>query len=86
MVERSLFIKVGFPYTRKRLNDSLDSCLLLSLNGSSNDKQELAILACSPNNYRRLPVGRILAVSLTIWFTPISRYEREKNFLSTEVR
>ncbi len=65
MVKGSLSIKVGLSYIWERLNDSLDGCFLLSLNGSLNDEQELAILACSPDNYRRLPAGRILAVPLT---------------------
>ncbi len=66
MTERNLFTKAGFLYVRERLNDSSNGCFLLSLNGSSNDEQKLAILACSPDNYCRLPAGRILAVSLTI--------------------
>ena len=85
MAEGSPFAKAGLPYVRERPNDSSNGYLLLSLNGFSNDEQELTILTCSLNNYRRLPVGKILTVPLTIWFTPISRYEREKNFLSVEV-
>ncbi len=38
MAKRNLSTKVGLSYTRKRPNDSLDGCLLLSLNGSSNDE------------------------------------------------
>ena len=86
MTERNPSAKVELFYTWERLNDSLDGCLLLFLNGSLNDEQKLAILACSLDNYRRLPAERILAVLLTIWFTPISRREEKKNFLSVEVR
>ena len=66
MAEGSPSAKAGLPYARERPNDSPDGYLLLSLNGSSNDEQKLAILTCSPDNYRRLPAGRILAVFLTI--------------------
>ncbi len=66
MAGGSLFAKAGFPYTRERLNGSLDGYLLLSLNDFSNDEQKLTILIYSPDNYRRLPVGKILAVPLTI--------------------
>ena len=86
MAEGNLFVKAGLLYIRERPNDLLDGCLLLSLNGSSNNEQELAILIYSPDNYRCLPVGRILAVPLTIWFTPILRREGEKNFLSVKAR
>jgi len=86
VTEGSPSAKVGLPHARKHPNDSPDGCFLLFLNGFSNDEQELAILAYSPDNYRRLPARRILAVSLTIWFTPISRCEGEKNFLSIEAR
>ena len=86
MAERSPFVKAGFPHARKRLSDLPNGCFLLFLNGFSNDEQELAILACSSDNYRRFPVERILTVLLTIWFTPILRREGEKNFLSIEVR
>ncbi len=86
MAEGSPFTKAGLPHTRERPNDSLDNCFLLSLSGSSNDEQELTILAYSPDNYRRLPAGRILMVPLTTWFTPISRREGEKNILFAKVR
>ena len=66
MAGGSLSAKARLLYIRERLNDSLDGCFLLSLNGSSNDEQELTILTCSPDNYRRLPARRILAVPLTI--------------------
>ncbi len=66
MAERSPSIKVGLPYVRKRLNSSLDGYLLLFLNDSSNNERKLTILACSPDNYRRLPARRILTVLLTI--------------------
>ena len=86
MAEGSPFAKARLSYIRERLNDSPDGCLLLSLNGFLNDEQKLAILICSPDNYRRLPVRKILAVPLTIWFIPILKRERGKNFLFTEAR
>ena len=66
MAEGSLFVKVGFLYIWERLSDLSNGCLLLSLSGFSNDEQELAILVCFLDNYRRFLVGRILAVLLTI--------------------
>ena len=86
MTEGNPSAKAGFPHIRERPSGSPDGYLLLSLSDSLNDEQELAILACSPDNYRRLPAGRILTVFLTTWFTPISRREGEKNFLSAEAR
>ncbi len=86
MAEGSPFAKAGLPYVWERPSDSPDGYFLLSLNGSLNDEQELAILVYSPNNYRRFPVGKILAVPLTIQFILILRRKGEKNFLSTEVR
>jgi len=66
VAEGSFSAKAGFLYIRECLNDSSDGCFLLSLNGSSNDEQELAILVYSSDNYRRFSVGRILVVPLTI--------------------
>ena len=66
MTGGSLSTKVGLLYIRERLSGSLDGYLLLSLNDFSNDEQELAILTCFFDNYRRLPARRILTVFLTI--------------------
>ena len=66
MTGGSLFTKVGLLHIRERPNGLSDGYLLLSLNDSSNDEQELTILAYSPDNYRRLPARRIMAVLLTI--------------------
>ncbi len=66
MVKRSLSTKIGLFYIWERLNGLSNNYLLLFLNDFLNDEQKLAILAYFPNNYRRFPVGKILAVPLTI--------------------